>query len=111
MASHRAMMAEPRRFGRILEAVRRRKTTHRTRQVLVAVQVTSSVVLVILALLARGDRLRETELSFDYRRTIVVEPHLTARTLSPDAQSAVLRDMLPARRALRIDPVSALRWE
>jgi predicted permease len=79
----------------IVDAMRRRKTSPRARHVLVAVQVTSSAVLLILGtLLARGDqRMRAVDLSFDYARTVVVDPHFTARTLSPDEQSAMLSDM------------------
>ena len=75
-----------------IHAVRRRRTPTRVRQGLVAVQVAASCVLLILAaLLTRGaDRLRTMDPALDYRRTIVLDPQLGERQLTPAARRATL---------------------
>jgi predicted permease len=77
-----------------LQAVRRRRTSARARQTLVAVQVAASCVLLVLAtLLTRAsDRVRGADLALDYGRTIVLDMQLGPRTLTPVAQRAVLAD-------------------
>jgi predicted permease len=93
-----------------LQAVRQRQTSNRMRQTLVAVQVAASVVLLIVAtLLARGNqRMDEIDLALDYRRTIAVDPQLTARTLEPAAQWALIDDMTERLERLPgVDSVTA----